>query len=228
MNQKVTSGVVLRRVNYQEADRILTVLTPDEGKITLIAKGSRRAKSKLAGGIELFSVSDITFINGRSDIGTLISSRLSKNFSNITLDIDRTMASYEMLKQIDKITEQASEPEYFDLLVHSLEGINNQQLSMQMCELWFLCRLLQLTGHMPNLMTDESGSKLDENKSYNFDYGNMQFVNRSAGKYVASHIKLLRLVNTQPSPLKLISLSYQNAVCAASLSLIKQSFQAWQ
>lgn len=58
----VTSGIVLNRINFGEADRILTVITPDQGKLSLIAKGVRKEKSKLAGGIELFSVSNISFI----------------------------------------------------------------------------------------------------------------------------------------------------------------------
>jgi DNA repair protein RecO (recombination protein O) len=48
---KNTQGVVLTRINYAEADRILTVLTEDFGKVSLIAKGTRKEKSKLAGGI---------------------------------------------------------------------------------------------------------------------------------------------------------------------------------
>lgn len=67
MNQIVTKGIVLSRTEFGEADRIITVLTTDHGKIRLIAKGVRRIKSKSAGGIELFSVSDITYIPGRRD-----------------------------------------------------------------------------------------------------------------------------------------------------------------
>jgi DNA repair protein RecO (recombination protein O) len=57
MKTIVTKGIVLTRTDYGEADRILHFLTPDQGKIAGIAKGVRKSKSKLAGGIELFSVS---------------------------------------------------------------------------------------------------------------------------------------------------------------------------
>ena len=60
-----TSAIILKRVDYGEADRILTLLTPDHGKLSLMAKGVRKIKSKLAGGIELFSISTITFAEGR-------------------------------------------------------------------------------------------------------------------------------------------------------------------
>ena len=45
-------AIVLRRTNYGEADRILQLLTP-KGKRSVMAKGVRRERSKLAGGIEL-------------------------------------------------------------------------------------------------------------------------------------------------------------------------------
>ena len=53
-----TQAVVLRRTNYGEADRILQLLTPD-GRRSVMARGVRKEKSKLAGGIELFAVSDV-------------------------------------------------------------------------------------------------------------------------------------------------------------------------
>ncbi|MCA9348456.1 DNA repair protein RecO, partial [Candidatus Saccharibacteria bacterium] len=60
-----TRAIILRRINYGEADRILTMLTSDFGKIRLIAKGVRKQKSRMAGGLELFGVSEINFIKGR-------------------------------------------------------------------------------------------------------------------------------------------------------------------
>ena len=59
MNRISTRSIILTRINYAEADRIITFLTPSNGKVRAIAKGVRKAKSKLAGGIELFSISDI-------------------------------------------------------------------------------------------------------------------------------------------------------------------------
>ncbi|MEJ0073760.1 MAG: DNA repair protein RecO [Candidatus Saccharibacteria bacterium] len=90
--QQVTTGIVLTRVDYGEADRIITLITPDQGKLRLMAKGVRRIKSKLAGGIELFSVSNITFIRGRGDIGTLVSSRVLTHYGRIVSDLDRNHA----------------------------------------------------------------------------------------------------------------------------------------
>ena len=54
-----TKGIILKRTNYGEADRILNIITP-QGKIAAIAKSARKERSKLAGGIEMFSLTDLT------------------------------------------------------------------------------------------------------------------------------------------------------------------------
>lgn len=59
-----TRAIVLRRTNYGEADRILQLITP-EGRQSVMARGVRREKSKLAGGIELFAVSDVVLGEGK-------------------------------------------------------------------------------------------------------------------------------------------------------------------
>ncbi|NBW29251.1 DNA repair protein RecO [bacterium] len=89
MNKVISESIVLSRINYGDNDRIVTVITRDQGKIRLIAKGSRKLKSKLAAGIELFSVSEISFIKGKGDIDTLVSSRGIEYFINIQKDLDK-------------------------------------------------------------------------------------------------------------------------------------------
>ncbi|MDB5181251.1 MAG: repair protein RecO, partial [Candidatus Saccharibacteria bacterium] len=113
MKQITTTAIILSRTDFGEADRILTLLTPDHGKLRLIAKGVRRIKSKLAGGIELFSVSDIVYIKGRGDIGTLISTRLIRHYGKIVSDVTRTMLGYDLIKMLNKATEDEPEDDYF-------------------------------------------------------------------------------------------------------------------
>lgn len=203
-NQIVTRGIVLTRTNFQEADRIITLLTPDHGKVKVMAKGVRRTKSKLAGGIELFSISNITFIKGRGDISTLISTRLLTYYRNIVKDINRTMLGYELLKRINRITEDAAGEEYFHLLSDALIALDDYGLTQDMLELWFSMQLLKITGHTPNLNSDSSGNKLDTLDSYLFDFEDMAFVLREDAPYQANHVKLLRLAIglTEPTGLK--------------------------
>lgn len=244
-NNTVTQGIVLARINYQEADRIITVLTPDHGKLRLMAKGVRREKSKLAGGIELFSISDITFLPGRREIGTLISSRLKRHFGNIVKDIDRTMLAYDMLKKINRLTEDYVEADYFSMLAAALAGLDNPGLKAELCELWLNMRLLKITGHSPNLtppvrdltshnnlQSNVRGLTLNKGGEYIFDFDSMAFKVKDGGPFAANHIKLLRLSIGTASPEELIKVRGAEDVAAPVLQLAKsmldRSLGLWQ
>lgn len=195
MRSYVTQGIVLTRTNFGEADRIITFLTIDHGKVKAMAKGVRKAKAKLAGSVELFSVSDLTLIPGRRDIDTLISARLVKHYGDIVKDIDRTTLGYELLRVTDKATEEAPEPAYFELLKRGLTSLADGRIDHQLTGLWFQMQLLKLAGHSPNLHTDRAGAKLKASNTYDFHMDHMHFVPEAseAGPYTASHIKFLRL-----------------------------------
>lgn len=195
MKQLTTQAIVLSRTDFGEADRILTLLTPDYGKLRVMAKGVRRVKSKLAGGIELFSISDIAYIKGRGEIGTLLSARLRRHYGNIVKDLDRTMLGYELIKQLGKTIEDEAESEYFDLLTQTFEALDDFSVSLDVVRFWFEAQLLRLNGRSPNLLTDVHGEKLVPSMHYNFDFEHMAFEGVSdSGRYTADHIKVLRLV----------------------------------
>ncbi|GAC1387136.1 MAG: hypothetical protein NVS1B7_5750 [Candidatus Saccharimonadales bacterium] len=200
MKSIVTSGIVLRRTDFQEADRILTILTPDHGKVHLIAKGVRRPRSKIAGGIELLSVSDITFSFGRGEIGKLISARMVHHFSNIIADINRTMLTYQLIKIINKTTEDAAEKEYFELLELAFKGLDSLDLPSVLTRLWFDIQMLKITGHTPNLNKDSNGDKFVTHQNYLFNYETMTFEIKDNGPHTANLIKLLRLAHVATDP----------------------------
>lgn len=200
MKQLVSKAIVLSRLDYGEADRILTVLTPTYGKLSVLAKGVRKIKSKLAGGIELFSVSDITFIKGRGSLDSLVSTRLVKHYGTIVKHIDRTMLGYDLIKQLNKTTEDEPEPEYFVLGEQLFEALNDPSIPLPIIKFWFTAQLLRLAGHTPNLQTDVAGQKLESAKHYNFDFDHMSFAEHPAGRLDADHIKYLRIAFSGNSP----------------------------
>ena len=206
-NQILTEGIVLTRTDFQEADRILTMLTPDHGKLKVIAKGVRRPRSKLAGGIELLSVSNITVLPGRGELGTLVSTRLITHYGNIVQDINRTMRAYEFLKHMNRVTEDAAGEEYFMILQRTLEALNDLEFSPELAELWFAMQLLNVTGHIPNLQTDTEDRKLQADQQYLFDFEHMAFRGQKGAPFTANHIKLLRLSYATDQPLKLKALT---------------------
>jgi len=229
MKQLTTTGIILQRTDYGEADRILVLLTPDHGKLHLLAKGVRRVKSKLAGGIELFSVSHITFLearSGRGGLGTLISSRLIKHYGDIVKDVNRTMLGYDLIKQLHKATEDEPESEYFTLLEHAFEALNDHGVDVGLIRLWFAIQLLRIAGHSPNLQTDITGAKLHAEQRYVFSFDDMTFAIAPAGQGMqASHIKFLRLAFQGYQPRVLQQVQGGGELTAALMPLVQAMAQ---
>lgn len=203
MNQIVTHGIILARTDYGEADRIITMLTADHGKLRLMAKGVRRLKSKLAGGIELFSTSEIAYLPGRGEIGTLISTRLQRHYAHIVEDVNRTMLGYELIKQLHKATEDEPGPEYYHLLEQSFEALDDAAIDTELIRLWFSAQLLRLGGHTPNLQTEAGGAKLAADGEYEFNFDDSAFFSRPGASFHADDIKFLRLVFAGNTPVVL-------------------------
>ncbi len=220
-NQIVTKGIVLTRTDFQEADRILTLLTPDHGKLRIIAKGVRRPRSKLAGGIELLSVSDISVLPGRGELGMLVSTRLITHYGQIVTELQRTMLAYDILKRLNKLTEDAVGKEFFTLLQATLEGLNDHGLDVNLTELWFNLQLLDITGRTPNLATDADGQPLTSDRTYLFDFENMAFNVRANAPFMANHIKLLRLCLMTKAPADMKQVKGAEAATSVTLKLVQ-------
>lgn len=195
MQRFSTKAIVLARTDFGEADRIITFLTPDHGKVRGLARGVRKLKSKLAGGIELFSVSEISFIAGRGEINTIASTRLLTHYGNIVKDLDRTNAGYDFIKTLDKATADHPESGYFDLLAMVLLALDDHKIDLNLVKCWFNAELLKLAGHTPNLQTDAEGYKLEQGHKYDFNFDDMCF-QKSSGRqaYGKNEVKFLRLL----------------------------------
>lgn len=196
---KYTKAIVLTRINYAENDRIVTFLTQDFGKVRVIAKGTRKERSKLAGGIELFSVSDIGFVIGRGELATLVSSRLAKHYGSFLKDLSRIDFAYACLKSVNKITADGADEHYFLLLERLLVALDSLDLSLATISIWWYCQLANLTGHKINTDHPIKSKAFNETKKYDFDIKNGGFKESEQGNFDPNHIKYLRLaVNNEP------------------------------
>lgn len=227
MKQLLTQAIILTRTNYGEADRIITLLTLDYGKLRLMAKGVRRIKSKLAGGIELFSISQISFIKGRGELGTLVSARLITHYGNIIKNIDRVQLGYLLIKMLHKATEDEIEPDYFSLLEQSFQVLNDDLIGLTLIEIWFRAQLLRLSGQRPNLQHDIDNNQLDVKKSYAFNIDNMAFVIQPDGQFRAEHIKLLRLIFNGQQPKSLQRIQNINGLVSDFAPLVRSMSETY-
>lgn len=211
MKTQATTGIILRRIDYGEADRIIAFLTKDAGKIRVMAKGVRKQKSKLAGGIELFSLSEVHFIKGRGDMGTLTSTRLIRHYGNIVKDLKRTEFAYVMLRHIDKTVEDGTGQDYFEVLDESFQSLD-AGISLDIIELSFWMRILYLQGMAPDFSVDSNGEKLNPEGSFNFDSNKLSFIEKAGGKFNKNHLKVLKLLSHN-SPRSLMAVENLSSYC---------------
>jgi DNA repair protein RecO (recombination protein O) len=195
-----TDAIVLRRTNYGETDRILQVITPAGGKMSVMARGVRKEKSRLAGAIELFTVCDMVLHIGSGDIATLTGAKMKVFYENIIGDYDRLQFGYEAIKQISRASQTIDEPEFFELLNETFRALNNLAINLKITETWFFIRLAKLLVKELNLATDGSGMKHVEDSEYHFDTANEIFQFAENGQFGSRHIKLLRVISNNDPP----------------------------
>ena len=197
MSAERTRAIVLRRTNYGEADRILRLLTP-LGQRSVMAKGVRREKSKLAGGIELFAISDVVINTGRGDLGILTSTQLVHFYRHILEDYDRLQFGYEAINLVSRASESIDEPEWYGVLSEVYMGLDAMSIPLQLTQSWFYLHYAELTGYELNLSVDVAGQPLSSDKTYMYDINERGLRRADQGEISADHIKLLRILMTKP------------------------------
>ena len=197
MSVERTHAIILRRTNYGEADRILKIITPT-GQRSVIAKGVRREKSKLAGGIELFAISDVVITTGKGDLGILTSARLVQFYRHILEDYDRLQFGYETINLVSRASENIDEPEWYGVLSEVYMALDNLSIPLELVQAWFYIHYAELTGYELNLATDVGGNKLDSEKTYMYDSTEKGLRHAEQGDITKEHIKLLRILASKP------------------------------
>ncbi len=187
-----TRAYVLRRTNYMEADRILSLITP-EGKMSVIAKGARKAKSKLAGGIEMFSLTELNIHQGHGQMGLVTSARMVKFYDKIIADFNKMELASMILRKINMVAESSDAPEYFNMVDESMAALNDDE-NTDLIQSWFLLNLMKTSGEEINVYRDVNGEKLSADERYEYDAFENAFAAREGGRYGADEIKMIRLM----------------------------------
>lgn len=197
MSAERSRAIILRRTNYGEADRILTLLTPD-GQRSVMAKGVRREKSKLAGGIELFAISDIVIQQGKGGLGVLTAARLIQFYRHILEDYDRLQFGYLAISLVLKASEHIDGAEWYGVLSEVFMALDVPTIPLQLIESWFYVHYAELTGYELSLQNDVNGQPLKSDQTYMYDVAEKGLRLAEQGDITAAHIKLLRILAARP------------------------------
>lgn len=146
-----SEGIVLRETEYNEADKLLTVLTKDYGRLTLKARGVRRSKSLLKSACQLLTYSEFTWQDYRGK-ATITEAESKEQFRELREDIERlALGSYfaqaaELLSQ-----EDAPDPTLLSLLLNSLYALGKLKKPQQLVKAAFELKAACLAGFLPDL-----------------------------------------------------------------------------
>ena len=120
-----TEAVVLSRYNIGEADRILTVFTPNRGKLRLVAKGIRRTQSHTAGHVELFTQTTLLVHTARN-LDIVSQSETIEVFARLRAEPKLEAYALYVVELLDKLTEEGQENlQLYRLLVECLKALND-------------------------------------------------------------------------------------------------------
>lgn len=145
-----TPAIVMRRADYGEADRLLTLLTPERGKMRVLAKGARKITSRKAGHIELFTQTQLLLAKGRTfDIVT--QAELIEPYRALREDVSKGGQAHYLCELADQFAPEDSDAvALFDLLANGLTWLSHSR-DTTLTARFFEMRLLSLEGYRPEL-----------------------------------------------------------------------------
>lgn len=144
-----TEGLVLRTRNYKEADQLLTLYTNKVGKVNAIVKGVRKTKSKLRGGVQLFSHTNLSLYLGKG-LATVTQAEPIDSFMHLKTDLGKiTYASY-LAELIDSfILEKEPDPHLFQIVLKTFNLLTDREPFIIMR--WAEMNILSHLGYQPCL-----------------------------------------------------------------------------
>ncbi|MFR1189239.1 MAG: DNA repair protein RecO [Oscillospiraceae bacterium] len=146
-----TRGLVLREVRYKESDKILTVLTQHEGKVTVRARGALRKGSRITAATQLLTYSDMTIFENRGR-RTLNEASTVEEFLGLRADLGAfALGSYfaELLETVS--AEEYPDPPVLQLGLNSLYALSRALCPPEQIKAVFELRLMCLSGYEPDL-----------------------------------------------------------------------------
>lgn len=139
----MTEGLILRRSNFGEADRVLTILTDRYGKISVIARGVRKITSRRAGNIEILNRVKLHLFKSKSY--TLSEAESIETFQIVKDNLTLATTAFHILELIDRlVVEEQRNPQVYNLTVSVLQLLekNPRQIFIRAFEV----KLLSILG----------------------------------------------------------------------------------
>ena len=143
-----TEALVLREALYKESDKILTVLTRDEGKMTVRARGARRGGNKLAAASQTLVYSHMTLFEHKTRC-TLDESEVLDAFFPLRQDVECLSLALYLAELCEALTDEAPDPAVFSLMLNVCHALSHLRKPPPLVKPAAELRLLSLSGFQP-------------------------------------------------------------------------------
>lgn len=144
-----TNGLVLKRSNFGESDKLLTVFTHNFGKIFLIAKGIRKIHSRKASHLELFNIVTIYAAIGKK-FDYITEAETYRSFKKLKKNLTRIIFAYQLLEIINLLCpEKEQHSEIYNLMIDAMNKLDGSDEEPGLILESFSSAILQNLGFLP-------------------------------------------------------------------------------
>lgn len=151
MKNVKTKGIIIAEHNVSDFDKMLTILTPNLGKIECLAKGSRKPKSLLMAGTQILCFGEYILYKG-SDNYSMNSCEIIELFYKIRVDLDKLKYAAYITKIINDVTtENQNNYRILQLYLNTLYVIAESDKNLEMITSIFRLRLMSIIGFRPQI-----------------------------------------------------------------------------
>ena len=151
-----TEALVMGSIRLREADRIVTLYTRERGRLSAVAKGVRRTRSRIGGRLEPFSLVHVVLYTGSGSLYTVTAVETLRSFQGVRDSLDRMEEGGRLLEAVRRLfPEEEGNPAAFNLLVRGVArlAVAADRPSAALTVLATRFKLLVALGYLPELDT---------------------------------------------------------------------------
>lgn len=239
-----TAAIILDSRNYKESDKIVTLIAPQTGRFSGIAKGANKSKKRFLNKLELFSHLIIRYVNRKnSGLALIEDAELIDSFISIRMDVKRyAAASFIREVLLTALSDHQNETTIFNLACRTFHAVDNDKNPLNAVAI-FLIRLYEHLGYCPTLSHCCSCGAGCDTRNFAFHYLHAGLIceqclprlNSNSTAISPGTIRLLQTSLTEPlSRLNRIYFSGQSLNQSLPIlykygrNLFQREFQSWK
>ncbi len=186
------SGVIVRTYKLGEADRILSVITENHGKVRAVAKGVRKTRSRYGGRLELLRHLDLQFYKGRGDLDIVTQAETRDHWPEIRNNLDRLGKALTIAEAVDQVAQDRQpNSELYRMLCGGLATLHVADPALMVPA--FMLKVLALEGVAPALDECVIGGETSELEFFDPGTGGVTCAAHQRGRPISSSaLELMR------------------------------------